>query len=73
VQTKLNPYLSFKDTARQAIEFYHSVFGGELRISTFKDSGASMDPIDDDKVMHSQLDAPNGITLMVSDTPVGHE
>ena len=33
--TQLNPYLSFRNTARQAIEFYHSVFGGELTISTF--------------------------------------
>ena len=28
--TKLNPYLGFRDNAREAMEFYHSVFGGEL-------------------------------------------
>ena len=33
----LNPYLSFNGDARQALEFYHSVFGGELNISTFAD------------------------------------
>jgi PhnB protein len=28
MSTKLNPYLSFRDTAKQAMEFYQSVFGG---------------------------------------------
>ena len=33
----LNPYLNFRDNAREALEFYHSVFGGELTVSTFAD------------------------------------
>ena len=65
----LNPYLGFKDDARQAIEFYHSVFGGELTISTFADLGADVLPAEKDLVMHSQLTAPSGLTLMASDTP----
>jgi PhnB protein len=28
--TRLNPYISFKDNARQALEFYRGVFGGEV-------------------------------------------
>ncbi len=32
MQSKLNPYLSFKDNARQAMEFYKTVFGGKLTI-----------------------------------------
>jgi PhnB protein len=67
--SKLNPYISFKDNARQAIEFYKSVFGGNLTISTFKEFGASQDPSEDDKVMHAHLEADNGMTLMASDTP----
>ena len=35
--TKLNPYINFRDNARQAMEFYQSVFGGELTLSTFAD------------------------------------
>ncbi len=31
---QLNPYLNFKDTTRQAMEFYRDVFSGELTIST---------------------------------------
>ncbi len=44
MQTKLNPYLSFKDNARQAMEFYQTVFGGKLTMSTFKEYNASQDP-----------------------------
>jgi PhnB protein len=66
---RLNPYLSFRDNARAAIEFYHSVFGGQLDISTFADMQASEDPGEQGKVMHSQLTAPNGLVLMASDTP----
>lgn len=69
MQSKLNPYLSFKDNAREAMEFYKSVFGGKLEISTFKDFGMSKDPSEDGLVMHSMLVAPNGITFMGSDTP----
>jgi PhnB protein len=67
--SRLNPYLSFKDNARQAMEFYRSVFGGELSISTFADYHASEDPAEADKIMHAQLEAPNGIIVMAADTP----
>jgi PhnB protein len=66
---RLNPYLGFKDTAREAMTFYQSVFGGELTVSTFGDFQASQDPAEQDLVMHSQLEAPNGLVLMASDTP----
>jgi PhnB protein len=69
MQSRLNPYISFKDNARQAMEFYKSVFGGKLTISTFKDFGMPHDPSEADKVMHSMLEAENGITFMGSDTP----
>lgn len=69
MQTQLNPYLSFKDNARQAMEFYHTVFGGKLTMSTFKEFHASQDPSEDEKIMHSMLEADNGIVFMASDTP----
>ena len=71
--TKLNPYLSFRDTAREAMEFYRDVFGGDLTVSTFGEFGASDDPGERDKVMHAALDAPNGLTLMAADTPAAME
>ena len=65
----LNPYLNFDGNAREAIEFYHSVFGGELAISTFGEMGMSEDPEESKKVMHSMLTSPNGLVLMGADTP----
>jgi PhnB protein len=65
----LNPYLNFRDTAQQAMEFYQSVFGGELTVNTFDEYQASEDPAEKDKVMHSMLTSPNGFVLMGADTP----
>ena len=45
--TRLNPYISFRGTAREAMEFYQSVFGGELTLSTFADF--QMPGIDEDE------------------------
>lgn len=67
--TQLNPYLSFTDKAREAMEFYKSVFGGKLEMHTFKEYHASPDPAEDNKIMHSMLEADNGITFMAADTP----
>lgn len=71
MSVKLNPYLNFGRNARDAMEFYKSVFGGTLNVSTFKDGGMPSAPDDADLVMHSQLDADDNITLMASDTPPG--
>ena len=70
----LNPYLHFRDTARTAMEFYQSVFGGELTVQTFAEGGDPY-PGEGDKVMHAQLETPSKFTLMASDTPdrMGHE
>ena len=73
MSVQLNPYLSFRDNARAAMEFYRSIFGGNLQISTFKEFQASQNPAEDDLVMHSQLDGDNGITFMGSDTPSSME
>jgi len=66
---RLNPYLNYKDSAREAMTFYQSVLGGELTISTFGDFHASEDPSEQDKVMHAQLETPDGFVLMAADTP----
>ena len=67
--TRLNPYLGFRDNAREAMEFYKSVFGGELTQSTFGEFGASEDPAEQDKIMHSMLETSSGYTIMGADTP----
>ncbi len=73
MSSKLNPYLSFRDNARQAMEFYKTVFGGKLTLATFKEYHASQDPSEDDMIMHAMLEADNGILLMGADTPKSME
>ena len=73
MSVQLNPYLSFGNSAREAMEFYREVFGGTLTINTFKESNASSDPSQDDLVMHAQLEGEHGIVFMASDTPPGME
>ncbi len=64
----LNPYVNFPDAqAREAMEFYQSVMGGELNIMTFGDMGTE-GPMAS-QVMHGQLTTPGGITLMGADAP----
>lgn len=69
MSSRLNPYLGFRDSARAAMEFYRSVFGGELTVSTFGDLSASEDAAEAGKLMHAQLETPSGFVLMASDTP----
>ncbi len=70
--SRLNPYISFTDNARQALEFYQGVFGGTLTLSTFGEFGAPDSP-EADKIMHGMLETDTGYTLMGADTPPGME
>ena len=69
--SRLNPYLNFTDTAREAMEFYRSALGGELVINTFGEYGATGPQADG--VMHAQLETDAGFTLMASDMPPGSD
>ncbi|WP_235736894.1 VOC family protein [Nocardioides alcanivorans] len=67
----LNPYLCFRGQAAAAIDFYQSVFGGEVTRMTFADMGGmGLEEEEQGWIMHSQLTTPDGQTLMCSDTPV---
>jgi PhnB protein len=70
--SRLNPYLNFNGSARQAFEFYASVFGGTPAFTTFADLGAADSP-DANKIMHVMLETDAGYTLMGADTPAGME
>ena len=67
--TRLNPYLNFRDTAGQAMDFYQSVFGGELTHSTFAEIQMPAEPGEEGKILHSQLVTDNGLVLMAADVP----
>lgn len=60
--SQLNPCIGFNGNARQAMEFYRDVFGGDLEMGTYAAFGSTDAPAD--KIMHSRLDTPDGYTLM---------
>jgi PhnB protein len=68
----LNPYITFNGNAREAMEFYRDVFGGELRLNTFGEYGDTNAP-GADKIMHGQLETPTGYTIMGADNPPDQE
>lgn len=65
----LSPYLTFRGEAREAMEFYASVFGGEATFSTFAEFQMPVGGDETEQIMHSQLLTPAGFTLMGSDAP----
>ena len=71
MQSKLNPYISFEGTTREAMEFYKTIFGGKLELSTFGEAGMTDHGVKPEGIMHAQLVADNGITLMAADTATG--
>jgi len=70
VSSRLNPYITFPGTAREAMEFYKTVFGGTLVMNTFGEFGAP-EPALADKIMHAQLETDLGYTIMASDNAPG--
>ena len=63
------PHLNFYGNARQALEFYHAVFGGELVLATYADFGAPNDTPIADTIVWGQVTAANGFRLMAYDIP----
>jgi PhnB protein len=62
----LNPYLTFQNQAKEAMEFYHSVLGGELKMTTFGEGHMSEDEGGANLIMHAVIE--NGpLTFMASD------
>jgi PhnB protein len=62
-------HLNFRGDARAALEFYQSVFGGDIVIITYKDAQNVQDPSEADWVMWGQVAAPNGFRVMAYDVP----
>ncbi|SRR5258708_1678005 len=68
----LNPYLTFKGNAKEAMEFYHSILDGELKVTTMGEGAADHTTEDEkDLIMHSVIE--NGpLTIMASDGTKDH-
>jgi PhnB protein len=64
--SQLNVYLNFNGNARQALEFYETVFGGTLTLNTFGQFGSADSP-DAERIMHGTLESDAGYTIMAAD------
>lgn len=62
-------HLNFRGTARDALDFYRSVFGGTVTAATYGQVGLPEGAPGFDKLVFGQLDAPGGIRLMAYDIP----
>ncbi|MFF2083723.1 VOC family protein [Nocardia sp. NPDC058176] len=62
----VTPHLNFRGDARRALEFYRTVFGGELTIASYADMG-NPDPATADHVAYGQVVAENGFRVMAYD------
>lgn len=60
-------HINFRGDARKALEFYQSVFGGELSIATYADIHAVEDPTQAAQVAFGRVVAPNGFDIMAYD------
>jgi PhnB protein len=62
-------HLNFRGDARAALEFYQSVFGGDLAIVTYQDAHHVQEPSEAQQVMWGQVSAKNGFRVMAYDVP----
>lgn len=67
MESVLTPYLNFNGNARDAMQFYHSVLGGELTMQTFGETNMAQNPADKDRVIHATLKN-EAASIMASDT-----
>ncbi|WP_322409778.1 VOC family protein [Microbacterium invictum] len=62
-------HLNFRGDAREALEFYQSVFGGHLAVNTYADFGMPADLPGADRVVFGLVAAENGFRVMGYDIP----
>jgi PhnB protein len=62
-------HVNFRGDARAALEFYHSVFGGDIATVSYKDAGNMQNPDESDWVMWGQVAGENGFHVMAYDVP----
>jgi PhnB protein len=62
-------HLNFRGTARQALEFYQGVFGGQITAATYGDVGMPADAPGADRIVFGRLDSESGLRLMAYDIP----
>jgi PhnB protein len=67
-KVNLDPYLFFGGNAKEAMDFYKGIFGGELTVQTISEAPdfPGKESMKQDNVMHAMLDG--DVRLMASDS-----
>ncbi|MFI1912139.1 VOC family protein [Nocardia sp. NPDC020380] len=62
-------HINLRGNARAALEFYRSVFGGDLALITYADAHSVEHPAEADQIMWGQVTSPEGFHIMAYDVP----
>jgi PhnB protein len=60
------PYVNFQGRAREAMEFYHKVLGGNLDLQTVAEQGVAQPARPGDRISHARLEA-DGALIFATD------
>lgn len=71
MNTTLVPYLNFDGQSAEAMQFYQSIFGGELNVQTFAEAGMAAEGELGGRAMHAELKS-EAMSIMASDTHPEH-
>ena len=63
----LAPFINFQGRAREAMEFYHRVLGGNLDLQTLNKQGVPKPASPGDRISHARLEADGALTIIASD------
>ena len=62
-------HINLRGTAREALAFYQSVFGGDLVAISYRDAHSVTDEAEADQVMWGQVQSASGFHVMAYDVP----
>ncbi len=68
-EIKTTAHLNFRGDAREALTFYHSVFGGDQVLITYADAQAVKTLDEADQIIWGQVVSPEGFQVMAYDVP----
>ena len=60
-------HVNFRGNAKEALEFYHSIFGGDIILAPYGDVEAGQSAAQAEQIAWGQVQAPNGFHIMAYD------
>jgi PhnB protein len=60
-------HVNFRGNAREALEFYHSIFGGDIILVPYGDVEAGQGTAQSEQIVWGQVESPDGFHIMAYD------